>query len=256
MSRPASEWSKKTTKSAKDKDKAGKRPKAEKFRREFSANVSHELKTPLTSILGYAELLDAGLVQEADKAEFIRRIRREAERMIELVEHIMLLSHLDEGNSEEMFEPVDLTGLVTEVLHGATVKAERYQVSLHHDGPDIELLASPTLLSELVHNLVDNAIKYNRPGGLVTVTTSHQDQLVTLVVADNGIGIPAGSVARVFERFYRGDESRSKATGGTGLGLAIVKHIALAHRADISLDSQEGRGTTITVRFPAAPALA
>lgn len=231
-----------------------KRRKVEKLRREFSANVSHELKTPLTNILGYAEMLDSGLAAEADRAEFIRTIRSEAERMIGLVDDIMLLSHLDEGYSSDAFASVDLGEVVLAAADALQAKAARYEVELTVDPPKSPLVveASASLLAELFHNLIDNAIKYNRPGGTVTVSAAKESGRAVARVADTGLGIPAKETSRVFERFYRVDHSRSKLTGGTGLGLAITKHIAQVHDADITLTSKEGVGTTIKVAFPSA----
>jgi two-component system phosphate regulon sensor histidine kinase PhoR len=226
--------------------------KAEKLRREFSANVSHELKTPLTSIYGYAEMLDGGMVQEGDKAAFIRKIKDESGRLIMLVEDIMLLSRLDEGKSGDLFTDVNLAAVVRETAAMLMQKAANMGVFVTLPvGGDICVRASHSMMSELCFNLIDNAIKYNKPGGTVTVDVTKDASGVTLSVSDTGIGIPQKAQSRVFERFYRGDKSRSKRTGGTGLGLAIVKHIAAIHKADIALESREDQGTKVMVCFTA-----
>ena len=227
--------------------------KAERLRREFSANVSHELKTPLTSISGYAEMLASGMVRAADQGQFLAKIRDEAARMLTLIEDILLLSRLDEGKSEDAFIETDITAIATAAAAALAEKAATAGVGLHVAASNAMLVnASPSLLSELFGNLFDNAIKYNRPGGTVEVGFSEEsDGRIMAFVKDSGIGIPLAAQARVFERFYRVDKSRSKSTGGTGLGLAIVKHIALIHKAEISLTSREGEGTNVTIVFPA-----
>ncbi|MDR0375020.1 MAG: hypothetical protein LBH85_04775 [Treponema sp.] len=235
--------------------------KAEKLRREFSANVSHELKTPLTSISGYAELLDSGMVQERDKAAFIRKIKEESWRLIALVEDIMLLSRLDEGENRELFAAVNLGAVARESAEALAQKALELGVSVTvrtvgdgaAGGADAIVNANPSMMAELFFNLIDNAIKYNKPGGSVTVEVAETNGLVAASVSDTGIGIPKEAQSRVFERFYRVDKSRSKKTGGTGLGLAIVKHITAAHNAEIALDSREGEGTRVTVYFKRTP---
>ena len=224
--------------------------KAEKLRREFSANVSHELKTPLTSISGYAEMLANGIVKETDKASFIEKIREELKRLITLVENIMLISRLDDGvKSDIVFEDLDITLIANETAENLKFKAADSGVSVHVAGENVFVKANYSMMAELFFNLIDNAIKYNKPGGSVTVSFIEKDGQILLIVSDTGIGIPKEAQGRVFERFYRVDKSRSKKTGGTGLGLAIVKHIAIAHNASISLESREGIGTTITVAF-------
>ena len=231
----------------------------ETMRREFTANVSHELKTPLTSISGYAELIESGMVKSADIPAFAARIHKEARRMIALVSDILQLSELDSTQAargtEAPFEPapVDLAALLKEVNQNMTVNARKAYVTLQYDARPATAQGSRDLLLELTTNLCDNAIRYNRPGGHVDLRCgTAADGSPWLEVADNGIGIPQESQSRVFERFYRVDKSRSKATGGTGLGLAIVKHIALLHDARIDLQSQVGTGTTIRVTFPKA----
>lgn len=228
----------------------------EKMRQEFTANVSHELKTPLTSISGYAELIETGMVKPEDVAEFGSKIHREASRMIRLVNDILQLSHLDsvrpEGEAVTM-ETVDLLELARDCVERQKVNARHAYVALSYLGESAPVLGSRTLLEELYQNLCDNAIRYNRPGGKVQLAVGcTRDGHAYLTVRDNGIGIPKDAQSSVFERFYRVDKSRSKATGGTGLGLAIVKNIARIHNARIKLESEVGVGTTITVTFELA----
>ena len=228
----------------------------EKMRQEFTANVSHELKTPLTSISGYAELIETGMVKPEDVAEFGSKIHREASRMIRLVNDILQLSHLDsvrpEGEAVTM-ETVDLLELARDCVERQKVNARHAYVALSYLGESAPVLGFRTLLEELCQNLCDNAIRYNRPGGKVQLAVGcTRDGHAYLTVRDNGIGIPKDAQSSVFERFYRVDKSRSKATGGTGLGLAIVKNIARIHNARIKLESEVGVGTTITVTFELA----
>ncbi|GJN64081.1 sensor histidine kinase [Faecalibacterium gallinarum] len=228
----------------------------EKMRQEFTANVSHELKTPLTSISGYAELIETGMAKPEDVAEFGSKIHREASRMIRLVNDILQLSHLDsvrpEGEAVTM-ETVDLLELARDCVERQKVNARHAYVALSYLGESAPVLGSRTLLEELYQNLCDNAIRYNRPGGKVQLAVGcTRDGHAYLTVRDNGIGIPKDAQSSVFERFYRVDKSRSKATGGTGLGLAIVKNIARIHNARIKLESEVGVGTTITVTFELA----
>ena len=229
----------------------------ETMRREFTANVSHELKTPLTSISGYAELIETGMAKSADVPTFAARIHKEAQRMIALVSDILQLSELDstqaargQGAPPDMV-PVDLAALIKEISQTMTVNARKAYVTLQYDAHPATVQGCRDQLVELATNLCDNAIRYNRPGGHVELRCgTGSDGCPYLEVEDNGIGIPQDSQSRVFERFYRVDKSRSKATGGTGLGLAIVKHIALLHDAHIDLQSQVGTGTIIRVTFP------
>ncbi|MBO5035170.1 MAG: ATP-binding protein, partial [Oscillospiraceae bacterium] len=222
---------------------------AERSRREFTANVSHELKTPLQSIIGSAELLENGMVAPQDVPRFVGRIRTEAQRLVALVEDILHLSQMDEG-VELPREEVELLELCREVRSGLTSQAAAKEVILAVHGEPATVFGVRALLHELVYNLCDNAIKYNVEGGSVEVDVTRTGQTVTLTVADTGIGIPREYQDRVFERFFRVDKSRSKQSGGTGLGLAIVKHAAQLHGAALELTSQEGRGTTVTVIFP------
>ena len=228
----------------------------EKMRQEFTANVSHELKTPLTSISGYAELIETGIAKPADVQGFAQKIHVEATRMIQLVNDILQLSNLDnvsETGAEPEMEVVDLLDVARECVERQKMNARRAYISLTYLGESAPVRGSRSLLDELCQNLCDNAIRYNRPGGKVQIMTAcNRDGHCTLTVADNGIGIPREAQSSVFERFYRVDKSRSKATGGTGLGLAIVKHIARIHGARIKLESQVDAGTTITVTFPTA----
>ena len=228
----------------------------EKMRQEFTANVSHELKTPLTSISGYAELIETGIAKPADIPDFARKIHGEATRMIQLVNDILQLSHLDnvsETGSEPVMETVDLLEVAKDCVERQKLNARHAYITLTYMGESALVEGNRQLLDELCQNLCDNAIRYNRPGGKVQlVTTCSRNGHCSLTVADNGIGIPREAQASVFERFYRVDKSRSKATGGTGLGLAIVKHIARIHNARIKLESQVDKGTTITVTFPTA----
>lgn len=228
----------------------------EKMRQEFTANVSHELKTPLTSISGYAELIETGLAKPDDIPLFAGRIRTEASRMITLVNDILELSQLDTLDAQEdgqHREIVDLLDVAKDCAERQKVNAKRAYVTLTYLGESAPVLGCRSLLDELCQNLCDNAIRYNRPGGKVQLITGcTRDGHATLTVRDTGIGIPKEAQGRVFERFYRVDKSRSKATGGTGLGLAIVKHIVRIHDAKISLESVPDQGTTITVTFETA----
>lgn len=228
----------------------------EKIRQEFTANVSHELKTPLTSISGYAELIENGMAKPADVPGFAARIHSEAARMITLVNDILQLSKLDDmsARAEQLpaRETVDLAQVAQGCVDQLKLNAQKAYVTLSYTGEVTPVRGDRALLEELCQNLCDNAIRYNRPGGRVDVTVGkNREGCAYLTVRDDGIGIPKEAQSRVFERFYRVDKSHSKATGGTGLGLAIVKHIALIHRARISLTSQVGTGTEITVTFPA-----
>ena len=224
--------------------------RAEELRREFTANVSHELKTPLHAISGYAELMQAGMVPREDMLRFSQKIYSETQRLIRLVEDILRLSRLDEGAADMQWETVDLYAAAREKVTELTAAAELSQVKLTLEGSAGEIRAIPQLISAIVFNLVDNAIKYNRPGGSVTIRVTPEEEAATLEVRDTGIGIPEAHQERVFERFYRVDKSHSKAVGGTGLGLSIVKHAVRILGAQLRLESREGEGTAITIRFP------
>lgn len=223
---------------------------AEQMRREFTANVSHELKTPLHSISGYAEIIKDGLVKAEDIPRFVNQIYTEAQRLIALVEDILQLSRLDESSGDFGREEIDLFALVRDTADRLAPIAARKNVSLIVAGEESRMVGAPQILTEIIYNLCDNAIKYNRDGGQVKVTVSHKEDETILTVNDTGIGIPIEHQRRIFERFYRVDRSHSRETGGTGLGLSIVKHAAIYHNATIELDSKAGVGTTITVRFP------
>ncbi|MBP5491223.1 MAG: two-component sensor histidine kinase [Clostridiales bacterium] len=221
----------------------------EQMRREFSANVSHELKTPLTSISGFAELMSEGVVEEAKVQEFSKDIYKESQRLIALIDDIIKLSRLDEGADEPEWENVDLYDLSGEVLDTLRPVANKQGITLKLTGSPNKVYGIYQLLNEMVYNLCDNAVKYNTPGGSVTVDVSSKDDEVLLSVSDTGIGIPADHQKRVFERFYRVDKSHSKEIGGTGLGLSIVKHGASHHGATVKLESEPGKGTKITLVF-------
>ena len=221
---------------------------AERSRREFTANVSHELKTPLQAIIGSAELLESGLVKPEDTQRFIGNIRREAARLVNLIEDVIRLSHLDEG-VELPKEDVDILEIAEEIAESLELAAKEKQVTISVSGDHCTFPGVRGLVFEIVQNLCSNAVKYNVQGGRVDVTVKKQEHHVVLTVADTGIGIPKEHCSRVFERFYRVDKSHSKATGGTGLGLSIVKHAAQYHNADISLQSTPGEGTVISVTF-------
>ncbi|NLT58854.1 MAG: PAS domain-containing protein [Clostridiales bacterium] len=221
---------------------------ADQRRREFSANVSHELKTPLTSIYGNAEMLCSGVVQEGDRPRFYQKIMDEAARLMTLIEDILKISELDEGPLLQAAEAVDLAQLAQACAEALAQKAAAGSVHLQVQGAG-RLYGRASMLYEMLYNLMDNAITYNRPGGSVRVEIAEAGAQTTVRVADTGIGIPAGEQERVFERFYRVDRSRSKKTGGTGLGLAIVKHVAMAHGGVVRIVDTNAGGTTIEVAF-------
>lgn len=223
---------------------------AEQMRREFTANVSHELKTPLHSISGCAELLKDGMVRSEDIRRFSEQIYSEAQRMIRLVDDIIRLSCLDEGGKGMTREQTDLHVLAEAVVESLRPTAEAAEVSLSLEGGSACLDGIPQLLSGIIYNLCDNAIKYNRMGGSVSVRVDGRAEEIVLSVSDTGIGIAPEHRQRIFERFYRVDKSHSKEVGGTGLGLSIVKHAALLHGAEIELESAVGAGTVVRVRFP------
>ena len=225
---------------------------AEMLRREFTANVSHELKTPLHTISGYAELMKSGIVPAQDMAGFSEKIYIAAQRLIRLVEDTLRLSRLEEGSFDLPRMELELLTTAEGALQELSASAELSGVSLTLTGDPVRFQSVPQLVSGIVFNLVDNAIKYNRPGGNVRISVSETVDRVLLQVRDNGIGIPEDQQERIFERFYRVDKSHSKEVGGTGLGLSIVKHAALILKAEIKLDSTPGQGTTVTVIFPKA----
>ena len=224
---------------------------AERNRREFTANVSHELKTPLQGIIGSAELLENGLVKQEDAPRFIGHIRSEAQRLVTLIGDIIRLSQLDEGEPMPA-EPVELLALAREAAESLQSAAAARNVTVTVEGEPVELTGVRRLLYEIVFNLCDNAIKYNTDGGRVQVTVTKENETAAVTVRDTGIGIPPDQQDRVFERFYRVDKSHSKASGGTGLGLSIVKHAVQYHHGAIHLQSEVGKGTAIRVTFPVA----
>lgn len=221
---------------------------AEKSRREFTANVSHELKTPLQSIIGSAELLENGLVKPEDTPRFMENIKSEASRMVLLINDIIRLSQLDEGASPA-FEQVELYELAEDVVKELSQSASEKQIDICVNGEKCVINGIRRYLYEIIYNLCDNAVRYTNPGGNVTVSVKKVSGLILLSVTDTGIGIPAEHLPRIFERFYRVDKSRSKATGGTGLGLSIVKHAAAYHGATVDIQSTVGKGTAVTVAF-------
>ena len=226
------------------------RANAESMRREFSANVSHELKTPLQGIIGSAELIESGMAKDQDAQRFASHIRTEAARMVNLIEDIIRLSQLDEG-VELPFENTDIFCLATEVQSELSESASKKNITIEVNGSHVHANCVARLIHEMIYNLVDNGIKYNNVGGKVCVLVSSSDSdSAKIVVKDNGIGIPPEHIDRIFERFYRVDKSHSKASGGTGLGLSIVKHAVMYHHGKISVDSQVDQGTTFTVELP------
>ncbi len=219
------------------------------MRKEFSANVSHELKTPLTSISGYAEIMKNGMVRPADIPVFSERIYKEARRLITLVEDIIKLSKLDEESVELEKQEVDLYDLTREIISRLAPQASQKNVRMELTGEPVKYTGIRQILDEMVYNVCENAIKYNNDGGRVTVWVGNTLEGPKISVADTGIGIPAEHHERIFERFYRVDKSHSKERGGTGLGLSIVKHGALLHGAKVSVESEPGKGTKIEMQF-------
>ena len=219
------------------------------MRKEFSANVSHELKTPLTSISGYAEIMKNGLVRPEDMHIFAERIYKEAKRLITLVEDIIKLSKLDEESVELEKENVEMYELCREVLGRLMMQAEEKNVTLQLDGEPVVYCGIRQIMDEMIYNLCENAVKYNVDGGRVILQVGRTEDGVKITVTDTGIGIPAEHLGRIFERFYRVDKSHSKETGGTGLGLSIVKHGALLHDAKVEVQSEVGKGTRIILLF-------
>lgn len=219
------------------------------LRQEFTANVSHELKTPLTAISGYAELIGNGMTGKEDTIRFSNEIHSNANRLLSLINDIIKLSELDEADHQMEMERIDLYKLAENCVQMMQVTAEKQGIRLTLQGESTMAMANKGLMDEVFYNLCSNAIRYNKPSGSVTVTVGTKDERPFLSVADTGIGIPRECQERVFERFYRVDKSRSKSTGGTGLGLAIVKHIVAQHNAALHLDSELGEGTTIEIVF-------
>lgn len=222
----------------------------ESLRREFSANVSHELKTPLTSISGFAEIMQGGLVKNEDIPKFAGRIYKESQRLLQLVEDVIQISQLDEEKTSYVWEPVDVYQVCKNAFESLKEKAKRLNVHLYICGERMKMEAVRTLLEEAIYNVCDNAIKYNRNDGSVSVFLTQTAQEIQIVVKDTGVGIPKEDQDRVFERFYRVDKSHSKEIGGTGLGLSIVKHAVEALKGSVILRSEEGNGTEICMKFP------
>lgn len=225
------------------------RAESEDMRREFSANVSHELKTPITTISGYAEMLAGGMVRAEDVPSLSRKIYSEARRLIALIDDVIRLSNLDEGGPDARLEEVELLSMASAVCERLEEKARDCGVSVELSGEGTPVLGDGLIIDEMIGNLVDNAIKYNRPGGQVWVSVERREGIPVLTVEDNGIGIAPEHMDRIFERFYRVDKSRSKDTGGTGLGLSIVKHGAAFLRAGIEAESVLNKGTKISIIF-------
>lgn len=222
----------------------------ESLRREFSANVSHELKTPLTSISGFAEIMQGGLVKNEDIPKFAGRIYKESQRLLQLVEDVIQISQLDEEKTSYVWETVDVYQVCKNAFESLKEKAKRLNVHLYICGERMKMEAVRTLLEEAIYNVCDNAIKYNRNDGSVSVFLTQTAQEIQIVVKDTGVGIPKEDQDRVFERFYRVDKSHSKEIGGTGLGLSIVKHAVGALKGSVILRSEEGNGTEICMKFP------
>ncbi len=221
-----------------------------KLRQEFTANVSHELKTPLTVISGYSELIENGMTGEEDTIRFSKEIHRNSTRLLTLINDILKLSELDSGEQNTPMEDVDLYELSNNCISMLQMNAEKHNVTLDLKGPHLTVFANRQMLEEMIYNLCDNGIRYNKPSGKVEVSIRENNENVIFMVSDTGIGISEENINRIFERFYRVDKSRSKQTGGTGLGLAIVKHIAEQMNAQIQIDSELDKGTTITILFP------
>ncbi len=223
---------------------------AAKMRQDFTANVTHELKTPLTAISGYAELIENHMVEPEQETHFAEQIRKNADRLVSLINDIIRLSELDSGSEERfVYEQLDLWEVAEGCAQNLSVAAARKNVRLTMEGESCPMRANRSMMVELIENLCQNAIRYNRDGGSVHASVRMADERPTLTVSDTGIGIPKDMQERVFERFFRVDKSRSKETGGTGLGLAIVKHIVELHDAEITLESELGKGTRIRVKF-------
>ena len=223
--------------------------KSAKMRQDFTANVTHELKTPLTSISGYAELIASGMTGEKETRRFAQEIHRNANRLIRLINDILQLSELDTLGTKIEKESLNLYGMAATCVEMLKITAEPNKVTLSVQGQPAWIEGNRSMIEELLYNLCSNAIRYNKPNGRVDVRVTETEKGVVLQVSDTGIGIPQKHQERIFERFYRVDKSRSKERGGTGLGLAIVKHIVAEHHAEIALESEEGIGTTISVIF-------
>lgn len=226
--------------------------RGETLRREFTSNVSHELKTPLTSIYGVSDMLASGLVKPEDVAGFAGTIKEEASRLISLIDDIIKLSRLDESTGPQQMETIDVFETARDAVNRLSVKAQSANVELSLSGEPSEIVGVQHILDEIIYNVCENAIKYNRPGGFVRISVRNDDDESLITVSDSGIGIPKADRERVFERFYRVDKSHSKEIGGTGLGLSIVKHGVMYLGGRVELESEEGKGTVVTVRLPRA----
>lgn len=225
--------------------------KAEIMRREFSANVSHELKTPLTTMMGFAEMIKEGLINDRESIlKYSGMIYQEGMRLISLIEDLMRLSKIEEGINLTEKELINIKEISEEVVSILQTKSEKYGVRLNLNTDNVEMKGNRNYISELLYNLIDNGIKYNKLGGIVNINIYKDHDQIYIVVSDTGVGIPKENQDRIFERFYRVDKSRSKETGGTGLGLSIVKHITELYNGKITLKSRVNEGTTITIRFP------
>lgn len=224
--------------------------KSAMVRQEFTANVSHELKTPLTAISGYAELIENGMASEEDSRRFAAEIHRNAQRLLTQINDIIRLAQLDVSDEEEPFEEVNLYKVCQKSVEMLKVNATKHEVGIFFEGVPCLVMGNKDMIEEIVYNLCDNAIRYNNKNGIVEVFVKPVEDKVILTVRDTGIGIGKEHQERIFERYYRVDKSRSKSTGGTGLGLAIVKHIVAKHNATMQLNSEKGKGTTIEITFP------
>ena len=233
------------------KDYLSRIEKEKQIRQEFFSNASHELKTPITSIQGYAELLESGMiVDEEMKADFARRIKKEAENMTGLINDILMISRLEAKDAEVVFSQVRISVLLDDILDSLKPLAAQSQVFIHSDCQPISIEANPQQMKELLNNLITNAVKYNRPGGQVWIQIREKGDAMLIRVRDNGMGIPEDSLDRIFERFYRVDKGRSRKQGGTGLGLSIVKHIVSFYQGTIRVSSELDKGSEFVVELP------
>ncbi|NLX61848.1 MAG: HAMP domain-containing histidine kinase [Tissierellia bacterium] len=223
---------------------------AEKFRRDFTANVSHELKTPLTSINGYAEMIATGQVDKENTIKFANIILKEGNRLLELIDSIINLSRIESETEGKKMEPVNIHQMAREVVSQLAIRAKSKDISLNFNIKEIAIMGNKRMIKDLLYNLIDNAIKYNKPKGIVNVFLEEKNGFCILTVEDTGIGITEDEQDKVFERFYMVDKSRSKKLGGSGLGLSIVKHIVRYHQGSISLSSKLDEGTKIVVKLP------
>ncbi|MEG0457255.1 MAG: ATP-binding protein [Oscillospiraceae bacterium] len=219
------------------------------MRREFTANVSHELKTPLTSIMGYAEIISENIAKNEDIPMFASKIKKQAERLLTLIEDIIELSKLDEMKIKENFSIICLKDICLKCVEDLQDKANKNNISFENDCENLNILGTYQTLYELVYNLCDNAIKYNKPCGKIKIKLKKQGAKAILTIEDTGIGISPDHINHIFERFYRIDKSHSKSTGGTGLGLSIVKHAAILHEAEVEVESKIGKGSKFIITF-------